>query len=627
MSSEKSSSSSHSHFNELGLPQPLLRALETIGYESPSPVQAACIPAMLTGKDIIGQAQTGTGKTAAFALPSLAQIDLDVKKPQVCVVCPTRELALQVAESFSEYAKFMTGFRILPIYGGQPYPAQIKALKRGVHVVVGTPGRVMDHMRKGTLNFDALKTVVLDEADEMLRMGFIDDVETILSAMPDERQTALFSATMPKAIKQVGERFLTDPEHIKIASEARTASTVEQCVLTVGHAHKFDALQRVLESETFDAAIIFMRTKTACDELAVKLSAHGFAAEAVHGDMAQNQREKTVQRLKDGASDIVIATDVAARGLDVERITHVINYDIPHDAESYVHRIGRTGRAGREGKAILFVTPREKRMLNMLERHNSTKIKPLKLPSIQAVNDARTQRFIDDVQASLLSDKFREYLPLMTQIQDEHDQSGIEIAAAIAGLLFKDKPLILEDLRDIPESQQGERNNRHAGETRKITLDTRAEQLSDDPDVSMQRFVVHAGRSHGVMPKNILGAIANEADLDRQYIGAIKLYHDISTVDLPEEMPPEIMQILKKTRICGRKAELETVENYIKKHGKDVMQSSGTGGGGSRGKGKFSGKSSRDFSGNGGDRKRRGNDKHDTRKKRLKGSIKKKRRD
>ncbi|WMS88794.1 DEAD/DEAH box helicase [Pleionea litopenaei] len=554
-------------FEQLSLPDSILQALKVIGYEKPSPIQEACIPLIQQDIDLIGQAQTGTGKTAAFALPSLAKVDVSVNKPQVCVICPTRELAIQVAEAFGEYAKFIKGFRVLPIYGGQPYPPQLRQLDKGVHVVVGTPGRIMDHMRRGSLKWDHLKTLVLDEADEMLRMGFIDDVEWILEHTPEQRQIALFSATMPKPIKKVAEKFLNEPQHVQIESKAKTASTIEQLFVSVSNNYKLEALTRILESENSDATIIFMRTKSSCDELAKKLTARGFSAEAIHGDMQQKQREQMVQQLKDNKIDIIIATDVAARGLDVERISHVINYDIPHDSESYVHRIGRTGRAGREGKAILFVAPRERHLLRMIERNNSTTIARMSLPSVEVINDERTRRFLDDVQQQIIAGEHEAFRHIIERIQSEHNQSGVDIASALASLLFKDKPLLLENLPEIPdfEDSKGGRSNSNKPSGRgKAPVRTQAEPLKGDPDVELQRYVIHVGRDHGVSPKHIVGAIANEAEMESRYIGNIKLFDDVSTVDLPSGMPPEVMRILQRARVCGQSLNIELASEYLK---------------------------------------------------------------
>ncbi|HEY9135009.1 MAG TPA: DEAD/DEAH box helicase [Pseudomonadales bacterium] len=432
-------------FLSLGLSAPVLKALKDVGYESPSPIQAACIPYLLAGHDLLGQAQTGTGKTAAFALPVLSNIDLSVKDPQVLVLAPTRELAIQVAEAFQTYARYIKNFHVLPIYGGQGYDTQLRQLRRGVHVVVGTPGRVMDHMRKGTLKLDSLTTLVLDEADEMLRMGFIDDVEWVLQHSPSDRQIALFSATMPAVIKKVANKHLNQPKEVKIASKTATASTVRQRYWEVSGLHKLDALTRILEMESFDAMLIFVRTKAATEELASKLSARGYASEALNGDIAQNTRERIVERLKKGQLDILIATDVVARGLDVERISHVVNYDIPYDTESYVHRIGRTGRAGRSGEAILFVAHREQRMLRAIEQATRQPIEHMKLPSTSDINQQRIVRFKQRISDTLASDDLALFLQLVAEYQQEHDADPIQIAAALARLAQGDQPLFLSE--------------------------------------------------------------------------------------------------------------------------------------------------------------------------------------
>ncbi len=393
-----------SAFAQFSLGPALLKVLDEVGYEHPSPIQSETIPLLLQGHDVLGQAQTGTGKTAAFALPVLSQIAIQQKEPQVLVLTPTRELAIQVAEAFHRYATYIEGFHVLPVYGGQDYSAQIRALRRGVHVVVGTPGRVMDHMRRGTLQLHKLSTLVLDEADEMLRMGFIDDVEWILEQCPPERQTALFSATMPKPIREIAGKYLQNPQHITIKVKTSTAETIRQRYWPVSGLHKLDALTRILEAESFDGVIIFVRTKTATIELAEKLAARGYAAVALNGDVPQNQRERTVKQLKQGKIDILVATDVAARGLDVERVSHVINYDIPYDTEAYVHRIGRTGRAGREGDAILFVSPREKRMLQAIEKATRSKIELMELPSVEIINNKRIAKFKQAISDTLATD-------------------------------------------------------------------------------------------------------------------------------------------------------------------------------------------------------------------------------
>lgn len=444
MSSDDSSDPSLPAFRDLGLIDPVLQVLDDVGYETPSPIQAKMIPHVLAGKDVIGQAQTGTGKTAAFALPLLSRIDIrQSKTPQVLVLAPTRELAIQVAEAFQKYASHLKGFHILPIYGGQDYRGQLQKLKRGVHVVVGTPGRVMDHMRRGTLNLDNLKCLVLDEADEMLRMGFIDDVEWVLEQTPPTRQIALFSATMPSVIRRIAQKHLTTPEEVTIKTRTTTAETIRQRVWMVSGLHKLDALTRILEAEPFDGMIIFVRTKTLTSELAEKLQARGYSAAALNGDITQAIRERTVMQLKKGKLDILVATDVAARGLDVERISHVINYDVPYDTESYVHRIGRTGRAGRSGDAILFVAPREKRLLHNIERATKQKISMLELPSTEVINDARIARFNQRITDTMAAENLSFFQQLMEQYQQEHNVPAVEIAAALAHLLQGDTPLLL----------------------------------------------------------------------------------------------------------------------------------------------------------------------------------------
>jgi ATP-dependent RNA helicase DeaD len=442
-------------FADLNLSDSLLRVLKELGYESPSPIQAATIPLLLANRDVLGQAQTGTGKTAAFALPILARIDIRQSAPQALVLAPTRELAIQVAEAFQRYATHIPGFHVLPIYGGQSYGPQLSALRRGVHVVVGTPGRVIDHLEKNSLDLSRIKTLVLDEADEMLRMGFIDDVETILQKTPESRQTALFSATMPSAIKRIAQTYLRSPAEVTIAAKTGTADNIRQRYWLVSGMHKLDALTRILEAETFDGMIIFARTKLGTEELASKLQARGFSAAAINGDMAQQQRERTIQQLKDGKIDILVATDVAARGLDVERISHVINYDVPHDPESYTHRIGRTGRAGRSGEAILFITPRERNLLKAIERATRQPVSTLELPSIQAVNDVRIAKFKDQIDDTLAAGGLETFQSLIEDYEREKNIPAIEIAAALAKMARGDVPLLLDKNKREP---QGERS-------------------------------------------------------------------------------------------------------------------------------------------------------------------------
>jgi ATP-dependent RNA helicase DeaD len=432
----------------------LLAALDRVGYETPSPIQAETIPHLLAGRDLLGRAPTGTGKTAAFILPLLARLDMDVRGPQALVLTPTRELAIQVAEACRRYAGALPGFQVLPIYGGQDYRVQLRQLERGVHVVVGTPGRVMDHMRRGTLDLESLHVLVLDEADEMLRMGFIDDVEWVLEQAPAERQIALFSATLPQAIQRIAKSYLRDPVQVSIAARTATAETIRQRWWLVSGLHKLDALTRILEVEPFDALLLFVRTKTATVELAERLEARGYAAAALNGDLPQKLREQIIERLKRGQLDIIVATDVAARGLDVERISHVVNYDIPYDVEAYIHRIGRTGRAGRAGEAILFVAPRERRMLRAIEHATRQPIEPLTLPSTETVNDKRIADFKQRITDAHAAGELDFLHGLIEQYQQEHDVPATEIAAALARLVIGEQPLLLP-----PESERAPRRD------------------------------------------------------------------------------------------------------------------------------------------------------------------------
>ncbi len=541
-------------FRDLALSEPLMKALEEVGYESPSPIQAQTIPFLMDGLDVLGHAPTGTGKTAAFALPLISRLDLKQRQVQIMVLAPTRELAIQVSEAFQKYASHIPGFHVLPIYGGQEYSQQIKALRRGVHVVVGTPGRVMDHMRKGTLKLSGLQALVLDEADEMLRMGFIDDVEWILEQLPAERQMALFSATMPKEVKHIANRYLSSPKEIKIKAKTATADTIRQRYWRVSHQHKLDALTRILEVEPFDGVLIFVRTKLATVELAEKLEARGYAATALNGDMVQKSREKTIERLKSGSLDVLVATDVAARGLDVERISHVINYDIPYDAEAYIHRIGRTGRAGRTGEAILFVTPREQRMLATIERATRHKIESLDLPSTEMVNNQRIANFKQRISDTLASGELEFMQGIIEQYELDHDVPPLEIAAALAkmalgdkDLLLKEKPEPRERREDRPRREDRSRPARESGESR--ARKPRPKNRSAPPE-GMERFRIEVGHDHEVQPGNIVGAIANEAGVDAANIGHIDIRDDHSFVDLPQGMPKDIFNDLKKVWVC-----------------------------------------------------------------------------
>jgi len=541
-------------FREMNLAAPLLLALDEVGYETPSPIQAQAIPHLLKGLDLLGHAPTGTGKTAAFALPLLSRLDIEARSVQVMTLTPTRELAIQVAEAYRRYASHIPGFQVLPIYGGQEYGVQLRQLRRGVHVVVGTPGRVMDHMRKGTLKLDGLQALVLDEADEMLRMGFIDEVEWILDQTPKNRQMALFSATMPKEIERIARRHLNKPQEISIKSKTATAETIRQRYWLVSGLHKLDALTRILEVEPFDAILMFVRTKTATTELAERLEARGYAAAAMNGDMIQKQREQMIERLKNGSLDILVATDVAARGLDVDRISHVINYDIPYDAEAYIHRIGRTGRAGRKGEAILFVAPRERRMLHSIERATRQKITPLELPTTETVNNKRIGDFKQKITDTLGAGELAFMQGLVEQYQQEHDVPALEIAAALASMFIGDRPLLMKpDVKRPARSQSESRPGKDRGERRRRQPDSL-------PDEDKERFRIEVGHRHGVKPGNIVGAIANEAGLDGHHIGQIEIDSDFSLVDLPVGMPNDILADLRKVRVCGEPLNISRVD-------------------------------------------------------------------
>ncbi len=564
-------------FSDLQLSDALLRVLSDIGYETPSPIQAATIPLLLANRDVLGQAQTGTGKTAAFALPILSRINIKQTTPQALVLAPTRELAIQVAEAFQSYAAYIPGFHVLPIYGGQSYGPQLSALRRGVHVVVGTPGRIIDHLDKGSLDLSKLKTLVLDEADEMLRMGFIDDVERILQETPETRQTTLFSATMPSAIKRIAQTYLKSPEEITVAAKTSTADNIRQRYWLVSGMHKLDALTRILEAESFDGMIIFARTKLGTEELAGRLQARGFSAAAINGDIQQAQRERTIQQLKDGKIDILVATDVAARGLDVERISHVVNYDVPHDPESYTHRIGRTGRAGRSGEAILFITPREKGLLRTIERATRQAVTPLELPSIQTVNNVRVAKFKDQITATIAEGGLEQFQSIIEDFEREHNVPAIEIAAALAKIARGDVPLLLdknkrepkpESLRfeerpsrdrertdrfDRPAREREERTPRFGSERPSRPERDRTPRHSDP---GMQSYRIEVGHDHGVKPGNIVGAIANEANIDSKHIGRIEIYDDFSVLDLPSDLPKEVMQHLKTVWVAGQQLKI-----------------------------------------------------------------------
>ena len=544
-----------SAFAELGLPDALLRALADVGYESPSPIQAATIPVLLSGADILGQAQTGTGKTAAFALPILAKLDLSQKEPQALVLVPTRELAIQVAEAFQKYAAHLRGFHVMPIYGGQSYIPQLHALKRGTHVIVGTPGRVMDHLDRGTLSLQGVRFVVLDEADEMLQMGFVDAIDSILSQATKERQVSLFCATMAPQIKRIAQRHLRAPQEITIKSKTTTASDIRQRYWVVSGMHKLDALTRILEVESFDAMLVFVRTKQSTVELAEKLQARGFAAAALNGDLQQSQRERTVAQLKAGQIDILVATDVAARGLDVERIGHVVNFDVPYDTESYVHRIGRTGRAGRSGEAILFIAPRERNMLHAIERATRQPIEAMNLPTVDDVNAKRVAKFKERIAAALTSEAAATYRAVVEEFARERGADIADVAAALAQLAQGKTPLLLSAKRAAAEEERTHERERTPQSERPPARRGRGSRF--DPQ---EMYRLEVGSTHGVQPGNIVGAIANEARLDGSQINGIDIRGNHSFVRLPEDMPPAVLERLQRVRVKGQLLAISRVE-------------------------------------------------------------------
>ncbi|UZK04151.1 DEAD/DEAH box helicase [Venatoribacter cucullus] len=568
-------------FASLGLPFPILRVLDELGYEAPSPIQAESIPSLLEGRDVLGMAQTGTGKTAAFALPLLTRTQVDFNSPQVLCLAPTRELAQQVAEAVKTYSKYMPGINVTAIYGGSDYGSQLRDLKRGPQWVVGTPGRVMDHLRRGTLQLADIRAVVLDEADEMLRMGFIDDVNWILEHTPRSRQVALFSATMPREIQNVAETHLKDPVQVKIQTKTTTNDKIRQRYWFVGGAHKNDALLRIAETEEFDAMMVFVRTKQATEEVADFMQANGFKCSPLNGDIPQALREKAVEKLKSGQLDIIVATDVAARGLDVERISHVINYDIPSDTESYVHRIGRTGRAGRNGEAIVFVRGREKRMLRDIEKATRQPIEEMPLPSAKQVNEKRREKFQAQILDAMHSERNQPYREMIEAILAQNPVDALDVAAAMASLLQGDKQLFINEQQDARmleareresrnearNESRGERGDRRERDSRerfdrapraaaKAAPESRPKPLKGHPEVEMVRFMVNVGYNDGLKPGNLVGAVANEADLDSEYIGHIEIMENFAVVDLPNGMPAPVMNKLKKARVCGRPLEI-----------------------------------------------------------------------
>lgn len=571
-------------FAAFALSAPLMQALNQVGYEQPSPIQAAAIPVLLAGHDVLGLAQTGTGKTAAFALPLLHQMRIEQHKPQTLVLTPTRELAIQVAEAFRRYASQLRGFQVAPIYGGQDMRGQLRLLKRGVHVVVGTPGRIMDHLRRGSLDLSALSHVVLDEADEMLRMGFIEDVEWILEHAPEKRQTALFSATMPAAVRRIAKRHMHDAKTISIAGQSAPAEQIEQGYWLVPRGeNKLDALTRLLEVEDFDAMIVFVRTKNATAELAEKLEARGFSAAAMNGDMNQAARERTINALKKKRLDILVATDVAARGIDVERISHVINFDIPYDGEAYIHRIGRTGRAGRSGKTILFITQRERHLLRSIEKTIRQPITAIQMPSNHAIAERRMRQFISNIGQVLEEQNDLSFFrKVVRETSNEYQINAEEVAAALVYLQQLERPLTPRPERAPRPERRNERpdersrhdkkrrdensfkhpgagsdgpDQRQAGE-KPTQPAKKKKRKSGDDDVIMTEYRVEVGALDQVRPTDLVGAIANESGLDADYIGQIQIMDDHSLIELPDGMPKEIFRHLGKIWVRNKQLRL-----------------------------------------------------------------------
>ncbi len=542
-------------FGDLGLPENLLSAVLDLGFETPSPIQQACIPHLLNGRDVLGMAQTGSGKTAAFSLPLLAKIDAEERYPQMLVMAPTRELAIQVADACEQFTKHVKGVRIVTLYGGQRYDIQLRALKQGAQVVVGTPGRILDHIRRGTLDLSNLQSIVLDEADEMLRMGFIEDVETVMAELPEQHQTALFSATMPEPIRRITKRFMQDPQEVKIQSTQRTNPDITQICWFVRGYRKNEALLRFLEVEDFDAAILFTRIKTGTLDVTELLEKHGFRAAALNGDMTQQLREQTLDRLRNGSLDILVATDVAARGLDVERISLVVNYDIPLDAESYVHRIGRTGRAGRAGRAILFVEPKERRLLGNIERLMKKPIDEVDVPNHEILQERRREKFKAQVTKQLEHHDLEQYRSLLEDLFTA-DQDLEDIAAAMLMLLQGKQKLILPPDPPMERKSARERDGRK-GERRDNPRSQ--ERRGYGNPIPMDVYRIEIGRADGVDVRHIVGAIANEGDISSRNIGHIKLYDDYSTIELPQGMPKELLQMFGKTRVLNKQMRMSLI--------------------------------------------------------------------
>lgn len=554
-----------SPFRQLGLNDKLVQALEQSGYVAPTPIQAQSIPMLLAGRDIIGQAQTGTGKTAAFALPLLQTMNLSSPQTQVLVLTPTRELAIQVAEAFERYAGGVRAIRVAAIYGGQDYMVQFRQLDRGAHVVVGTPGRVMDHMRRGSLKLDGLRCLVLDEADEMLRMGFAEDVDWILGATPEGRQVALFSATLPESIRHIAQQHLRNPAEITIEQRTATADTIRQRYVVAAPHQKEQALARILEAEPIDGVIVFVKTKSSTEPLAEYLNHHGHRAVALNGDIPQKQRERIIDNLRNGKVNVIVATDVAARGLDVQRISHVVNYDLPFDSEAYVHRIGRTGRAGRSGEAILFVGPRERGKLRRLEAATRQTIEQMEFPSNRAINKQRVARFHERITAALSHPDLETFQSVISQYRQENDVPVEQIAAALAAMVQGKKPFLLREEFKQATFEMGHRSQRDDARPRRerSERDMRARRGSSrDTDgrgstfvanEELQSYRIEIGHAHQVKPGNIVGAIANEAGIDSRAIGAIDIADRFSLVEVPGDAAETIIRALKGTTLRGKR--------------------------------------------------------------------------
>ncbi|WP_269509092.1 DEAD/DEAH box helicase [Corynebacterium faecium] len=588
-------------FEKLGLPDEVIEAVKRVGFEQPSPIQAQTIPLLMDGRDVVGLAQTGTGKTAAFALPVLSQIDPEKRYPQALVLAPTRELALQVSDSFQSFADHIGGVSILPIYGGQAYGIQLSGLRRGAQVIVGTPGRVIDHLEKGSLDISNLSFLVLDEADEMLNMGFQEDVERILEDTPDTKQVALFSATMPNAIRRISRDYLNDPEEVTVKSETRTNTNITQRYLFTAHRNKLDAITRILEVTEFEAMIVFVRTKNETEELAEKLRARGFSAAAINGDIAQQQRERTVDQLRDGRLDILVATDVAARGLDVERISHVLNYDIPNDTESYVHRIGRTGRAGRTGEAILFVTPRERRMLRSIERVTNATIEEMDLPTVDEVNESRKAKFMDSITESLEATDLQIFKTMVREYSAANNVPMDDIAAALATqalagdeFLMKEPPRDKRDRRDRDRFDRDDRRGRGRDRFDRDDRGDRGRGRRFDDSGNFDTYRLDVGKRQHVRPGAIVGALANEGGLNSKDFGRITIGGDFTLVELPKNLDQAVLDRLVDTRISGQ------LINIQRDHGAPPRDRGG------RGRGGYRGGRGRDDRGDRGDRGGRG---------------------